>query len=186
MKLRLNTVVRLLAIALTGLALAPTGSLAQSDGDNPAAGKSYQIRNKQYGDLLRPADANSADGTPIVLYPAQAWKCMTWKFGAAGDSQFSLQNHFTAKTFAAIAGSDQTAAAVKQVPFGKKPEDRPSWQFSKLKDGTYKIADAKTGKVLTAQKSSTGSEVRITLEGWTENTNQKWELQPIDPAKLTM
>src|SRR5438067_288718 len=35
--------------------------------------KSYQIRNVKYADLLRPEDANNANGTRIVLYPAQPW-----------------------------------------------------------------------------------------------------------------
>jgi len=156
----------------------------QPDPASPGPGKSYQIRNKKYGDLLRPEEANSADGTPIVLYPAQAWKCMTWKFSAAGASQFTLQNHFTSKTFAAKAGNDRQAAAVIQVPFGKKPEERPAWQFNKLKDGSYKIVDSKSGKALSGQRS--GSDVKIILETSSDSDNQKWELLEIDPAKLTM
>src|SRR5262249_22627047 len=91
-------------VALIGLVVLPVLAAevpAESGSAGPTAGKSYQIRNKQFGDLLRPEDANSADGTPIVLYPAQAWKCMTWKLSAAGESQFCLQNRFTSKTFAA-------------------------------------------------------------------------------------
>lgn len=158
-----------------------------SDAASPATGKSYQIRNKKYGELLRPEEANGADGTPIVLYPAQSWKCMTWKLTSAGAAEFSLQNHFTSKTFAAKTGGDQSAAAVAQVPFGRNPAERPVWQFSKLKDGSYKIVDSKTGKALSAQKSSNGgSNAKIVLEAWTESDAQKWELVEIDPAKLTM
>src|ERR1700742_2772242 len=76
---------------------AMTCSLWAADG--PAAEKSYQIRNCKFDRLLRPRDANSANGTRIVLYPAEPWKCMTWKTHAAGDLAFQLQNHFTGKTF---------------------------------------------------------------------------------------
>jgi len=34
-----------------------------------------------------------------VLYPAEPWKCMTWKLRPAGESVFHVQNHFTSKTF---------------------------------------------------------------------------------------
>ena len=33
--------------------------------------KSYQIRNVKFGNLLRPDDANSANGTRIVLYSSR-------------------------------------------------------------------------------------------------------------------
>lgn len=157
-----------------------------SEAMDPTPGKSYQLRNKQYRELLRPEEANSADGTRIVLYPAQAWKCMTWKFTSAGPSQFSLQNLFTSKTFAAKPTSDQRGASVIQVPFARNQTQRPAWQFVKLKDGRYKIVDSKSGKALSAQRSGTGSDVKIVLEAWQDSDPQKWELEEIDPAKLTM
>src|SRR4051812_11964945 len=63
--------------------------------------ESFQIRSQKFGQLLRPEDANNADGTRLVLYPAQMWKCMTWKRLPAGPSTFALQNHLTSKTFSA-------------------------------------------------------------------------------------
>lgn len=145
---------------------------------------SYQVRNKQYGDLLRPRDANNADGTPIVLYPAQTWKCLTWKFHPAGEGEFQLQNHFTSKTFAAKDQGDQPA--VTQVPFGKDSASRPTWKVTKLADGTYKITDAKSGKALTALKEAGGSSPRVILQAWQDTAGQKWELLKIDPKNLTM
>jgi Ricin-type beta-trefoil lectin domain-like len=155
-----------------------------ADASGPAASKSYQIRNKKYGDLLRPRDANSANGTPLVLYPAEPWKCMTWKLSSAGESRFFLQNHFTSKTFSPKAGEEKQAA-VAQVPFGKSEEERPAWQFTKLADGTYKITDAKTGNALTAVKPADSS-ARIVVQPWEDSDAQKWELIEIDPKTLTM
>lgn len=172
------------AAALVACGLQAAEPAASTNSTPPAAGKSYQIRNQKFGDLLRPRDANSADGTPIVLYPAQSWKCMTWKFTPAGEAQFRLQNHFTSKTFAAAAGADKPAP-VSQVPLGKKTEDAPAWQFTRLSDGTFKITDAKTGGALTAVKVA-GDGVKIVLQLWTGEADQKWDLTEIDPKSLTM
>lgn len=166
-------------------------ALAGDSASQPVVGKeakpgSFQIRNQKYGDLLRPEEANSADGTRIVLYPAQTWKCLTWKFHGNGESRFQLQNHFTGKTFAAESGADRAQAAVTQVPYSKKPEERPTWQFTRLTDGSYKITDAKSGRALTAAKEETGSGERIVVQAWQESDAQKWELIEIDPKQLTM
>jgi hypothetical protein len=147
-----------------------------------SAPKSYQIRNVKYADLLRPEDANNANGTRIVLYPAQPWKCMTWKLLPAGDDTFHVRNHFTSKTFDGATTND--ASPVVQMPFGKDASARPAWRFIKLSDGTYEIADPKTGRVLTAEKD--GGSAKIALEPWHEQLEQKWELIETDPATLTM
>jgi hypothetical protein len=149
-----------------------------------SAPASFQVRNKKYGELLRPEDANSANRTRIVLYPAQPWKCMTWKFHPAGDSAFQLQNHFTSKTFSATPASDQAAQPVLQLPFAKEAGERPIWHFTKLADGSYRITDAKSAKVLTAVKDNTG--LRVVAQAWQDQDDQKWELLPIDPKQLTM
>ena len=149
----------------------------------PAPPESYQIRNVKYGDLLRPQDANGADGTRIVLYPGQLWKCMTWKMYPAGESLYQLQNHFTGKTF--IPKTAGAGTALVQVPFGPVANDRPNWRFRKLADGSYQIEDPKSGNALTATDSPDGT-VRIVLAPWKELPEQKWELLKTDPATLTM
>ena len=151
-----------------------------------AAPESFQIRNQKFGDLLRPEDANNAPGTRLVLYSAQPWKCVTWKFLPAGDTVFQLQNHFTGKTFAADAKPGQVQPAVTQVVFAKEAGERPRWQFTKLSDGTYRINDPQSGKALTAVKAEGSSTVTIAIEPWRDAGEQKWELLKTDPAKLTM
>jgi hypothetical protein len=111
---------------------------------------------------------------------------MTWKIRSAGESQYSLQNHFTSKTIAAKASEAEKPARVIQVPLGKKADEQPAWQFAKQKDGTYKIVDSKTGKALTALAGNSSSEVMIVLEASNESDAQKWELIETDPATLTM
>jgi hypothetical protein len=177
----MKILVAVIAFGILGTTFGADSSAPPGNGSSPA---SYQVRNKKFGQLLRPEDANNANGTRIVLYPAQPWKCMTWKFHPAGESTFQLQNHFTSKTFAAETSGEKPLQAVTQVPFAKESDKRPVWQFTKLADGTYKIADAKSGKVLSAAKAESG--VRIVLDTWHEADEQKWELLPIDPKQLTM
>jgi len=150
------------------------------------APRSFQIRNEKYRNLLRPEDANSANGTPIVLYPAQPWKCMTWKLDPCGESECELQNHFTSKTFAAAAPEGKSPPAVSQVPFSKNPKERPKWKFTKLSNGGYRITDARTGKALTAIKEENGSRITVVVQAWHDGEDQKWELIEVDPNKLTM
>jgi len=150
-----------------------------------ATPESCQLRNKKFGKLLRPEDASGADGARIVLYPAQPWKCMTWKMHPAGESTFNLQNHFTGKTFAASAKADGIQAPVTQVPFAKEALVRPAWRLTKLPDGLYQIIEVKSGKALTASAADGGGS-RITIAPVAKGDEQKWEVEKIDPSKLTM
>ena len=183
MRLYLFCLCSLLTALPAGLWAADPGS--PQEAAQALASKSFQIRNHKYGDLLRPEDANSADGTPIVLYPAEHWKCMTWRFHPAGESSLQIQNHFTSKTFVAEAGN-QPQLPVSQVPFGKNLQDRPAWQLTRLSDGSYKLTDSKSGKALTAAKRDIGSRVSIVIEKWRDGEDQKWDLIEIDPKTLTM
>lgn len=135
----------------------------------------YHIRNSKFDLLLRPENANNADGTRIVLYSAEPWKCMTWKLRPAANDSFELQNYFTGKTFTA-----KTNGALVQIPLGKEASERPTWKFLKLANGFYEITDAKSEKVLT------GSQNGVTLAPWAEKPEQEWELMATDPSKLTM
>lgn len=138
----------------------------------------YQIRNRKMDALLRPENASNANGARIVLYPAEPWKCMTWKLRLAGGTAFELQNYLTRKTIAA--GTNGAQAGVVQVPFDREASKRPTWNITRLPDGFYRIEKVGAGRVLT------GSEGRVTLVPWAEKPEQEWELIGIDPAKLTM
>ena len=163
--------------------LVSASSMAAADA-GPSAPESFQIRNKKYGDLLRPEDANSATGTRIVLYPAQSWKCLTWKLHPAGDSVFQAQNHFTSKTFEAAGKAEGAQTPVLQVPFAKDAKERPTWRFTKLPDGLYQIVEVKSGKALTAVPDGSGARIVVAPLG--SGDDQKWELIKTDPSKLTM
>ena len=147
--------------------------LPSTRADEPAAlPESVQIRNVQFGLLLRPRDANNKDGTPLVLYPAQPWRCMTWTTHATAEGIFSLKNRFTSKTFA-----NSAEGAIKQIPF----DAAKAWKFEKLADGHYRILDpASPTKALTARDEHT-----LVLDDWKDIDGQKWEVLTA-PAHLTM
>lgn len=181
--------------SLAGLALlaAATMTFAAEPATTPAAAptatpESCQLRNKKFGKLLRPEDASGANGARIVLYPAQPWKCMTWKLHPAGEATFNLQNHFTGKTFAPAAKEDAAQTPVTQVPFAKDAKERPAWRLTKLPDGLYQIIEVKSGKALTAAAATAadGGTTRITIAPVGTGDEQKWEVEKIDPSKLTM
>ncbi len=172
-----------LAICLgcwTGLA----GDGASGDPQAPEA-TTYQIRNVKHGELLRPRDANSANGTPIVLYQAQPWKCMTWRLQPEGNSAFHLKNMFTSKTFCADTNTDNPRQNVTQLPLPKDGGIPPTWQFVHLDDGSYRIADSNSGKVLTAVRDDSDG-LKIVTAAWQNLDEQKWRLEKIDPKDLTM
>ena len=53
-----------------------------------------------------------------------------------------------------------------------------------MPDDAYQITDAKTGQALTAVTTERG--VNIVVQAWEDKDEQKWVLQKIDPATLTM
>lgn len=185
--MRIRSKLCVLASALVLFSIAANAGDFSSDSnlERSVAPKSFQIRNKKYGELLRPEDASNATGARIVLNPGQPWRCMTWKFYPAGESVFQLQNRFTSKTLASDPYADGAQIPVTQVPFSKQAPERPKWRFTKLPDGFYQITEVKSGKTLTAVPSEIGR-VRIMVMEWAQTDRQKWELIKIDADSLTM
>jgi len=181
---KLNLLLAALAVGLSNFCSVAEDAPAKASQVPEAT--TYQIRNVKFQDLLRPKEANGATGTQIVLYSAQPWKCMTWRLQPAGESAFQLENLFTSKTFAAGADTTVPQPMVTQVPLAKDGGESPTWQFTQLDDGNYKIAESKSGKVLTAVKTAGESEAKIVVAPWQNSDAQKWQLEKIDPQQLTM
>ena len=183
-------------VGLSVLVLTLTGAVAGDPSSAPAQttapeATTYQIRNVKYGELLRPRDANNAEGTPIVLYPAQPWKCMTWQLKPRNDSDattFRVKNLFTSKTFHAVPDPDTNAPQqrVAQFRFPIDGTPAPAWRFVRQDDGSYEIADVQSGHAVTAVKDDDVSEARIVTAIWSNQESQKWRLEKIDPKDLTM
>lgn len=167
-----------IVLGLAGCVMALCTLAADTTPRDPAPA-SYQIRNRKFNELLRPENANNANGTHIVLYPAQPWKCMTWKLIPAAGTAFYLQNHFTNKTFESKTNAE--GSTVVQVPLAPESSGRPCWIFARMSDGLYRISDQRSGECLTAVSKDV-----IRLAPWKETPEQQWELVLTDPAKLTM
>lgn len=144
----------MILVAVCGMTL----SAFSADTNQVLAPGSYQIRNRKFDELLRPENANSANGTHIVLYPAQPWKCMTWKLLPASGPAFYLQNHFTSKTFEMK--TNGAGSIVVQIALAKETSNRPSWIFTKLPSGFYRITNERSGESLTASQNRAISRLR--------------------------
>jgi outer membrane protein assembly factor BamB len=153
--------------------VAETGTPIEIDG-------AYQVRNKKHNTLLRPRNANSQDGTAIVLYSRQPWKCLSWQFKPGPHTSYQPINFFTNKTFQPT--STESNAEVIQVTAAQDAQEQ-FWQFVPIGNDLYKIVNLETGKVLTAYEKS-NYEVVIRSSSWQDNDEQKWEL--LDLPELTM
>lgn len=139
---------------------------------------SYQVQNKATGLVLRPLDANGANGTPIVVYPPTSWKCMTWDFKPAKDAgAFLLWNYFTSKTFT-------TTTSAQNAPLVETPMDTAKlkgFRFVPAGNGFYRIEDA-SGLVLTVDGDDVNA--RVVLKKWNGDAKQLWKLLP-KPERFT-
>jgi hypothetical protein len=107
---------------------------------------------------------------------------MTWKLKPAGDSVYQVKNHFTSKTF--VVKADATGKNVLETALAREVSLQPTWRLTRLTDGVYEISDPKSGDALTA--IDIGGSVRVSVSTWQEKPKQKWHLERIDPATLTM
>lgn len=180
--IRIGTAISFVCIAVSHLVAAENSSTGSELPGKAQQPKSFQIQNQKYGDLLRPQEASHRDGAPIVLYPAQRWRCLTWKLIPDDGSEYRIQNHYTSKTF--VAATAANSHAVVQAALPTEAKKAIQWRFIKLKDGTYRIVEPKSGQVLTAVKGVDTDEVHIELLPWQEKEEQKWKLLPIDPETL--
>jgi hypothetical protein len=156
--------------------------LAVEPATQPAAlaGESHQIENVAQRLLLRPRDASSKDGAPIVLYPHQDWKCMTWRFEPAGDDgrEIRLVNYFTHKTI--CPDGTTHGSAVTQHTLSKSGDNRSEgWRFVPVSEGVYRVEHVATGLTLTVK-----SDDSITIEKYTGDATQQFKLLG-KPAKFT-
>jgi hypothetical protein len=140
----------------------------------------YQIENKKSGLLLRPYEADGAEGVPIVVYPKYAWQCLTWDLTTYGANMYSLRNYFTGKTFQ-VSGKSKDGAGIEQVSINDSlPEQK--WEFVKMDNGYYRIQVPGTDKVLTVDGE--GANEKVKLMKWKKADGQMWKLLP-KPEKFT-
>jgi hypothetical protein len=171
---------KVLSIALFALSFLPSAGSTGTPSVPPPTG-SHGLRNHKYQLFLRPRDASNRDGTPIVLYPQQPWKCMAWKFEEQQDGT-RLVNYFTGKSFEVLQAAD--GHPLVQQPATSERVKEQSWKFVAVGANLYKIETADGKGVLTAMKSSETDDIRVVAQPWQGLESQEWELVAL-PAHFT-
>ncbi|HEY0608295.1 MAG TPA: RICIN domain-containing protein [Chitinophaga sp.] len=158
-------------LLLSGMAFCmPQQSIAQE-----FKGGAFQLENKATRLLLRPRDANNADGTQIVVYPKYDWRCLTWDITPAGYANiFTFRNYFTNKTFQPTAGVTENTPVLQAAI-------RPSatlqqWDVIKVEGDYYKISAHGSELVMTVEGS--GTNAKVVLKKWDRSAAQLWKLLP--------
>ncbi|MCC8423464.1 RICIN domain-containing protein [Mucilaginibacter sp. UR6-11] len=140
----------------------------------------YAIKNVQTGMLLRVKDAGSKNGTPLVAYYPENWKCMTWNFKKTDANTYQLQNLLTHKTFQPVkpAGAD--------VPFDEQPlvpgDTRQQYEFILVKKATYLIKLKGTELYVTPADSQGALNSAIILAAKKNTPDQLWTIYEQAPT----
>lgn len=140
----------------------------------------YAIKNLQTGMLLRIKDANGTDGTPLVAYYPENWKCMTWDFKHIDSNVYQLRNLFTSKTFQAA------GAAVQNAPLNEQPlvagKDIQEYEFEASGNNTYRIKLKGTELYITPSDKKSSENSPIILAAKTDEKYQQWSIYPQSPT----
>jgi hypothetical protein len=135
----------------------------------------YAIKNVKTGMLLRIKDAISKNGTPIVAYYPENWKCMTWNFKKTDANTYQLQNLFSNKTLQPV------AAAAPDVAFEEQPlvagDAKQQYEFipvKSVKKDTYLIKLKGTDLFITPADSRGAANSAIILAAKRDTPDQQW------------
>ena len=108
---------------------------------------SYAIKNVKTGLLLRIKDANKEDGTPLVAYTPENWKCMTWDFNHVDGDTYILKNLLSGKTFQTQKENPTADDALNEKPLNNTPIQQ--YEFIPVKKDIYLIKLKSTDLYLT-------------------------------------
>ena len=140
----------------------------------------YAIKNQQTGMLLRVKDAASKNGTPLVAYYPQNWKCMTWNFKSTGENTYQLQNLFTNKTFQPAATANAGVAFEEQPLTERAPNQQ--YEFIAVKKDTYLIKLKGSDLYITPADPKGGVNTAIVLAKKRDTADQYWNIYPQAPT----
>lgn len=148
---------------------------------------SFAINNILSGKNLRPDPSSNSvevfvsDGNGIVLYPYEAWKCMTWTFTHVEGNTYKLQNLYTEKTFQP-SGELQAGVTISQQTL--REDSLQYWDFIEQSDGVYLIRPKDSELYLTITSSETNSPVVLMPKQ--NSSEQEWKLIAHNPDELLM
>lgn len=140
----------------------------------------YAIKNVHTGMLLRIKDANSKNGTPIVAYYPENWKCMTWNFKKTDANTYQLQNLFSSKTLQPI------SSAAANVAFEEQPlvagAQQQQYEFIAIKKDTYMVKLKGTDLYLTPADAKGTVNSAIILAPKKGTPDQLWSIYEQAPT----
>lgn len=140
----------------------------------------YAIKNVKTGMLLRVKDASTKNGTPLVAYDPQNWKCMTWDFQPTGENTYQLKNLFTKKTFQPIGEAKETAAMEEQPLVADAANQQ--YEFVKVKKDIYLIRLKATELYLTPADPEGSANSAIVLARKKDTPLQQWNIYLQNPT----
>lgn len=140
----------------------------------------YAIKNVKTGMLLRVKDASGKNGTPLVAYSPQNWKCMTWDFQSIGKNTYQLKNLFTSKTFQPM-GEAREAVTMEEQPLVSDAVNQ-QYEFIKIKKDTYLIKLKSTDLYLTPADPEGSTNSAIVLTKKKDSADQQWSIYLQNPT----
>ena len=141
----------------------------------------YAIKNVQTGMLLRVKDAASANGTPLVMYFPENWKCMTWSFKNIGANTYQLQNLLTNKTFQPPSQQINADIPFEEQPFVKGSPNQ-QYEFIGVKKDTYLIKLKGTELYVTPADIKGKANSAIILAAKRNTPEQSWYIYEQAPT----
>jgi len=141
---------------------------------------SYAIKNEQTGMLLRVKDAHSENGTPLVAYYPENWKCMTWNFKHVAGNTYQLENLLTNKTFQPKGDADVNVALEEQ-PLNTNSANQ-QYEFEAIDHDTYMIKLKGTDLYITPSDKKGAVNSQIVLAKKTNTKDQYWDIYEQSPT----
>ncbi|GAA3920889.1 hypothetical protein GO495_00830 [Chitinophaga oryziterrae] len=139
----------------------------------------FAIKNVQQGLLLRVKDAGSANGTPLVVYEPENWKCMTWNFEQVNGQVYKLKNLFTGKTFEAA--KPAAGEAFTEQPLVQQSTAQ-QYEFVPLRKNVYLIKLQGTDLYLTPAGADAKINTPVILAKKNGTAAQEWTIYEQHPT----
>jgi hypothetical protein len=134
----------------------------------------YAIKNMQTGMLLRVKDAHSENGTPLVAYYPENWKCMTWNFKHVDGNTYELQNLLTGKTFQPKSSAN-AGIAFEEQPLNADGNNQ-IYEFERVDKDVFMIKLKGTDLYITPSDKKGAVNSAIVLAKKTESKDQYWNI----------
>jgi len=139
----------------------------------------YAIKNVKTGMLLRVKDASSKNGTPLVAYYPQNWKCMTWDFKTTGPNTYQLENLLTHKTFQAKSAGTTEGFEEQPLVSGNAGQQ---YEFIQIKKDTFLIKIKGSDLYITPSDVNGGVNSLIIMAEKRNSSEQEWTIYQQSPT----